>query len=41
MDGTRLHLAVTTFLAFLVLTLLQASVQAQGCESNVISATFM
>lgn len=41
MDGTHLHLTVTTFLAFLVLTRLQASVQAQDRESIGLSATFM
>lgn len=41
MDDTRLHLTVTTCLAFLVLTRLQASVQAQDRESVVLSATFM
>lgn len=40
MDGTHTHLTVTTFLSFLVLTLLQASVQAQEGESIVLSATF-
>lgn len=38
MDGTHLHLSVTTFLSFLVLILLQASVPAQSGESIVLSA---
>lgn len=38
MDDTHLRRTVTAFLAFLVLTRLQASVQAQDCESIALSA---